>query len=136
MVHFLPLPVRELTAEDVRLLVKLTRFWYGGQDAARLLAAADEGKMMFWRVEGDVQGLLLTEIKTWKSGRILWVQGFAGKGFAKHIQEVLKELDLLARAFCCKSFCWTSERPGMLRLAQSLGFAPRCYTFEKECSDV
>lgn len=125
-----------MTEIDKLELVKIAEVDYDKRSAADFVELGLRSLIQFWRIEGDMSGLLLTQIMVNKRGRTLFVVGHTCKGVVKNPEGFLEALLLLAKSAKCKFFSALSTRPAIIKLAKKVNLPAVATIFLKEIEDA
>lgn len=136
MVHFIPIPPEDLTPEERILLVKIIPFDYDGRTAVDVIRAALANQLQFWRIQGEMTGLLITRLAKDKGGKTLWIEGIGGEGLVENLDKVIYALILLASRAACSSLSGLVERSGMQKMIEKGNLPVVAQIFRKEISDA
>lgn len=121
-----------MTEIDKLELVKLVSADYDKRNGADLIDAALKGLVQFFRIEGDMKGLIATQTLVTKQGRTLLLIGISTKGLKNNPEGFFSSLIELAKSAQCKWLSTTTKRPGVLRLAKRVNFPLAAYVLLKE----
>ncbi len=121
-----------MTEIDKLELVKIAKVDYDKRSAGDFIDLALKQMIQFWRIEGDMSGLLITQIMMNKRGRTLFLVGHTCKGAVKNPEGFFKALLLLGKTAKCKFFSALSSRPGVMKLAKRIDLPAVATVFLKE----
>lgn len=132
MPHFTHLLPQDLTESEKLDLVKLAKWDYDHRSAAEIVLSGLEGRITFWRIEGEMRGLLLTRLLETKRGRTLYIEGQMAKGGVGDPGAVRDALFQMAQRAGCKWISGLVSRPGMLKILEEIDFPVVAQIFLRE----
>lgn len=107
---------------DISCLQKICKSDYYGYTPQGILADSIQGAKQLWR--GKHKGkrfLVVTEVRVHPAGKELDIWGAGGEGYFSAYPVVIEKLTLWGRERNCRWISARTQRPGIIRLAQSQG---------------
>lgn len=118
--------LEKLTDLDVKYILDLCDRAYTGEEAKDIFKKAALGELQLWRIDGAVEGIVITRLLRHLSGLELYVEGMAGKRVVPNMKELFQDLLDFGKAQGVK---WVGARAETKRLAnvykRQCGFGPK-----------
>lgn len=133
MIQLSPITPHDLVPADVELLARVGTRAYDNAEASFFVQKSLDGDLKFYRLSGDVWGLVGLEKHVKSAGLELWVSFIAGENATKFLQEIWQELLKVKEEVGAKTIATMAPSPALARIYQrQLGLVPKAYLFVEE----
>lgn len=132
MISLTHISPEELTEGDVELLVKVGLRAYHNPSASMFVEKELAGILRFFRISGDMVGLVGVERHLEKWGLEMWVSFIGGKGGIRFIREIWQELQELQKSLGAVTIATMAPSPALTRVYERrLGLRPASTLFRE-----
>jgi len=131
-----PVPIDEITSEDLKWLVKAFEVSYDGIGAALALEWIAKGVASLYRFTEEASGIVLLQVETFPRGKRLWLYAIAGNGVFNNFDRLFAEIEKIGKDAGCSWFAGAVVPKGFQRKCFHRYGEPQAQIFTKDLNNV